>query len=199
MDKRTFQATFTYTITIDPEAWALAHGLDANDSAAIGRDMKEWLENAGQQSLMLPSDVTGSVDAQMTDGPTETTHRMTVEHAEAKRGCWLDGARGWTVPAYIVATAEEHGMPLDDDDRKVVEIYLSGDWPADVTTVKLPSGQEVSRSDIGDFVASQGELADKATEWLNAHVAPEGWSFGSQDGEFYLLPDAEWGRVRAVS
>lgn len=35
------------------------------------------------------------------------------------------------------------------------------------------------------------EVAEEAEEWLNANVAPEGFSFGWHEGEFFFMPD-DW-------
>ncbi len=36
------------------------------------------------------------------------------------------------------------------------------------------------------------DAADEAEVWLNATVAPEGYSFGWSDGEFFLWSDQDW-------
>jgi hypothetical protein len=36
------------------------------------------------------------------------------------------------------------------------------------------------------------DLADVAERWLNDRIAPDGYSFGWHDGEFFLWTTAEW-------
>lgn len=38
-----------------------------------------------------------------------------------------------------------------------------------------------------------GEVADDAEAWLNENAAPEGYSFGWHDGEFFLWSNEQWG------
>jgi hypothetical protein len=117
--------------------------------------------------------------------------RMSVKDAEKRRGCWLDGHRGWTASGELVNIAAHHGMKLDADDRAIVDAYLSS---ADTVTLPL-EGRTVDADDIHEYVAGQGELAERAEHWLSRHVAPDGWSFGWHDGEFFLWPDSEWDDV----
>lgn len=115
----------------------------------------------------------------------QNRHRMTPEQADKERGCWVEGSRGWTAPGVLIDKAAGWGFPLDDDDRALVDHYLAGDG----TEVTLPNGETVQPDDVGEFVT---ELADKATDWLNENVAPENWSFGWVDGEFYFWPESQW-------
>jgi hypothetical protein len=197
-ETRTFEVTTTHKITVDVDSWALAYGLDANDRDAIGANITGWINNVAREGMALASDVDGTVSAEVIAGPVEITgiQYITTEYAEAHSGCWLEGSRGWTAPGLLVAMAEERGMPLDDDDRKVLEVYMAGDWPAALETLTLPSGEKISKSDIGDFVTDRSDgLATKAEAWLNENVTPDGWSFGWHNGEFYLWSDAQWEEV----
>lgn len=192
-ETRTWEITTTHTVTVDMDSWALAYGQDASDRDAIGADVVGWLNNVAREGVALASDVDGKVTAEVVAGPVETSLCMSPEEAASKAGCWLEGSRGWTAPGYLVAMAQERGMPLDDDDRLIVETYLAGDWPAELDTLTLPSGETVSKSDVGDYVTDPSDgLAHKAEEWLNANVAPEGYAFGWHDGEFFLWADAQW-------
>jgi len=115
-------------------------------------------------------------------------HRMTLEVAEQQRGCWVEGSRGWTAPGVMINKAADWGFPLDDNDRALVDHYLAGE----ATHLTLPDGEHVDADDLRECVAGRGELSDRATDWLNEHVAPEGWTFGWSGGEFFLLPESEW-------
>ena len=116
-----------------------------------------------------------------------TTQRFSEAQAEAARGCWLEGHRGWTASGALVEIAESHGMPLDADDRAIVTAYLDS-----AASVTLSTGEALDSDGIASAVIDQGELADKAEAWLNENVAPDGWAFGWIDGEFYLWPMTTW-------
>lgn len=120
---------------------------------------------------------------------TDNTHRMSPAEAEKQQGCWLEGSRGWTASGELVNIADRHGMPLDDDDRAVVEAYLDEERTG---TVELSTGELVGYDEIMSAVADQDGLAEKAEKWLNENVAPDGWAFGWRDGEFFLWSDSEW-------
>ena len=45
---------------------------------------------------------------------------------------------------------------------------------------------------VSYIVNDEVELADKAEEWLNENVAPEGFRYGWCDGEFFLQSDEWW-------
>jgi hypothetical protein len=115
----------------------------------------------------------------------DTTTRIT--EPEKFRGCWLEGHRGWTASGHLVDIAESYGMPLDDDDRAIVAAYL-----ASAESVTLSTGEVLDDDGIRGAVIDQGELADRAEEWLNDNVAPEGWAFGWHDGEFYFWSASTW-------
>jgi hypothetical protein len=198
-EMRTFQVTGTYRVEVDTASWALAYGLDATDGDALGEHVREWLSDAVQQSLPLAEGVTGSVVGEIVGGPVEImptpVERFTVEFAESKRGCWLESSRGWRAASVLVAIAQELGMVLSPDDRKVIEVYADGDWPSMMERLTLPSGEVISMSDVGEYVTGQGELCEQAEAWLNKHIAPEGWSFGWHNGEFMLWSESDWADV----
>ncbi len=100
-------------------------------------------------------------------------------------GCWLEGSRGWHASATLVRIAHDYGMTLTADDVAILDSYESGL----VEKVGLSTGETV---DPTECVTGQGDLADQAEEWLNDHVAPEGYSFGWNDGEFFLQSSEWW-------
>ena len=110
--------------------------------------------------------------------------RMDSRAAAAERGCWIEGSRGWTGSARLVELAQMWGMPPDEDDRSILSAYL-----ASQERLILSTGADVN---VACCVVGKGELADKAEQWLNDNIAPEGWSFAWCDGEFFLWPDSEW-------
>ncbi len=123
----------------------------------------------------------------------DNSHRMSPAEAEKAQGCWLEGSRGWTASGELVNIAAHQGMPLSDDDRALVDAYL-GRHEGDLT---LPSGDVVSADDLDEYVTGQGAIADQAAQWLTDNVAPDGWSFGWYDGEFFLQTDEWWQEATA--
>jgi hypothetical protein len=118
---------------------------------------------------------------------TETTiPKVTADQA----GCWLDGANwGWTGPARVIELAQYFGMPSDDTDDAILKAFKES-----ADCVIMIDGEVIE--DPAGLVADQGELADQAREWLNEHVAPEGYSFGWHSGDFFLMCD-EWWEIEA--
>lgn len=106
----------------------------------------------------------------------------------SQAGCWIGGGWGWLGSIRVIEIAESHGFPMDDDDKALVEANRG----VCVEPLTLSTGQVVEPDLIGELVSGQGEMADKAETWLNDNVAPEGYSFGWHDGEFYLWSTADW-------
>src|SRR6478672_5840546 len=98
--------------------------------------------------------------------------RMTEQEARERQGCWLEGSRGWRATGTLVNIAAGCGMELDADDRLLLATYLDDERDEDVI---IANGEVISASGA---VVDQGGLADQAEEYLNTHVAPEGWTFG---------------------
>lgn len=85
-------------------------------------------------------------------------------------GCWVDGHHGWRGIGVAVEAAIARGWPITSEDRDSLDRYMSGDV-------------------LGGPI---NEIADDAEAWLTDNVAPDGYSFGWHDGEFFLLSDAQW-------
>lgn len=114
----------------------------------------------------------------------------TLNLPEKYRGCWIEGSRGWRGTGYLVQIAEEYGMRLSKDDREIVTSYMQS-----ADSVTLSTGETLDATEISGAVIDQGELADRAEQWLNDKVAPKGWAFGWVDGEFFFWPDEEWQEI----
>jgi hypothetical protein len=123
----------------------------------------------------------------------DTIRKMTADQAEQSRGCWIEGSRGWTGSGYLVEIAQGHGMPLDADDDAIVTAYLTS-----TASITLTTGETLDADGITGAVIDQGELTDRAQQWLNENIAPEGWAFGWCDGEFFLWPVATSDNVSAT-
>lgn len=91
--------------------------------------------------------------------------------APGDAGCWIEGSWGHYAAMRLCEIAESLGWPIDAESKALVANY------ADAT------------SEDSEIVY---ELADEAEEWMNRHVAPKGYGFGWQDGEFYLWSIGDW-------
>lgn len=93
----------------------------------------------------------------------------TVEPSDA--GCWIGGHWGQYAAPRLCEIAQAHGWEIDAESKAYIDNYSNGS------------------AEDSEIVY---ELADKAEEWMNRHVAPKGYSFGWQDGEFYLWSIGDW-------
>jgi hypothetical protein len=109
------------------------------------------------------------------------TDKLTFTPADA--GCLIDGHHGWHGHAMAIDLAVDAGMPLTDQDQDILDRYRSGDPDQD------PEGN------LSDAMINQGGLLDQSEDWLNDHAAPEGYSFGWHDGEFFLWSTETWEEV----
>lgn len=94
-------------------------------------------------------------------------------------GCYVDGHWGQYGVAHMVKRAQEFGF---DDDAEVVGI-------ADRHLASMSRFAEPISDDEHETLMW---ASDEVENWLNEHVAPEGYSFGWNDGEFFLWSDEEW-------
>lgn len=84
-------------------------------------------------------------------------------------GCWVDGHWG------------RYGT------GRVIELAVSLGWPDEEARALLDN----SPSSPPDFDDESYEISQDAEDYLNS-IAPEGFSFGWFDGEFFLLSDFQW-------
>lgn len=85
-------------------------------------------------------------------------------------GCYVDGHWGRYGTGRVIELAEEFGW----DDPEALDFLLR--------TKESPP----------DFTDESYELSQAAEDWLNENVAPEGFSFGWYDGEFFLWSAQDW-------
>lgn len=101
-----------------------------------------------------------------------------VTRADARdAGCWIDGHWGQYAVARMVEIAATHGY----SDEEVISL----------ASRKLAHmGPNMGRTDIAELSETEEEIlsdaADEVESWMNANVAPEGYYFGWEDGEFFL-------------
>jgi hypothetical protein len=92
-------------------------------------------------------------------------------------GCIFDGAHGWHNGIRVIELAHSLGMPFTDHDEVIIEAYRNG-----VESVRLGTGRDAETVDVSGAIIDQGNMLDTATEWLNDHIAPDGYAFEFDDG-----------------
>ena len=104
---------------------------------------------------------------------------MTARLLPVDAGCWIDG----TWDAYGDARLVDIAHNLGYDDALIV----------DIAQRKLATMGPLSTPEVSDEDEELlSEAADKVAAWLNDNVAPQGYSFGWYEGEFFLQSEAWW-------
>ena len=94
-------------------------------------------------------------------------------------GCWVDGHWGQYGAARVIEIARDFGW----DDAEAI----------DLATRHLASMGPSTAEGLGeDEFETYVSASDDAETWLNEHAAPDGYSFGWHDGEFFLWSEADW-------
>jgi hypothetical protein len=88
-------------------------------------------------------------------------------------GCWIDGHWGHYSGARLIQIAEAYRW----NDEMAISMAQS----------YMGSGGDIPNGALVEFY----DLVDEAENYLNT-IAPEGYSFGWRDGEFFLLSNEEW-------
>lgn len=91
-------------------------------------------------------------------------------------GCWIDGHWGRYAITNLLAIAESEGWPGMDAELASAIRCNDAEFCSDSCCC-----QEIIVS-----------AADEAEAWMNANLAPAGYSFGWHDGEFFLWSDESW-------
>lgn len=105
---------------------------------------------------------------------------MTITKAlPTDAGCYVDGHWGQYGSARMIQVAEQFGYE-DVEVGAIAEKHLSSMYPSTSDTLT---------DDEHDILM---DALDVAEQWLNEHVAPEGYSFGWHDGEYFLWSNEEW-------
>jgi len=115
------------------------------------------------------------------DGWAEIVYRLEeIQRATPTvAGCWVDGHWGQYAIAHMVEKAQDWGYA----DAEVIDIatrHLATIGPSEAPQITDDEHQALS------------DASDEVEAWLNEHVAPEGFSFGWWEGEFFLNSDAQW-------
>lgn len=85
----------------------------------------------------------------------------------ADAGCWVDGHWGQYGSSRVIKLAQEFGW----------DVYIA------------PPVLDIEEDWESEFIY---DLADKAEQWMNDNIAPDGHSFGWYDGEWFLWPYSTW-------
>lgn len=94
-------------------------------------------------------------------------------------GCYVDGHWGHYAGAHMIMRATEFGYS-DDDVIALAQKKLATMFPT--------NGPELA----DDEHEVLSDMVDEAESWLNDNAAPEGYSFGWWEGEFYLWSTEDW-------
>ncbi len=94
-------------------------------------------------------------------------------------GTWLDGHMGWHNAYRVIDVAETYGFIVPEEYRDALTAYRHS-----------ANGVENLTDDQWGAVNGQGELSDKATDYLNER-APEGFEFVWDAGEFSLMSSVD--------
>ena len=94
-------------------------------------------------------------------------------------GCWIDGRWGEYAGARMIWIATEYGWH-DEQVITLAQRHLATMGPNDAPSL--------SDDEHGQLFGA----LDSAEQFLNDYVAPDGYSFGWFDGEFFLWPDEDW-------
>lgn len=97
----------------------------------------------------------------------------------ADAGCWIDGHWGQYGVARMVELAQGHGYS-DSEVTDLAARKQAAMGPSDAPGLSDDEEEHLS------------DAADEVENWLNENVAPEGYSFGWYDGEFFLQSTAWW-------
>lgn len=93
-------------------------------------------------------------------------------------GCWIDGHWGHYTGARLIQIAVANGWG-DTQALAVADRYMDGKPQLD------SFGEDLEWEYLWDAV-------DEAEVFLNEQIAPDGYSFGWFDGEFFLWSDIQW-------
>lgn len=121
--------------------------------------------------------------------------------AYCQAGCWIDGSRGHYAVSYLVEIAlsnpgflrgrnRSETVYQRNEARVIVRAYNRGDDTVTYTRRTRSGRHKETVDNVAGQIIDQGGLAEAAEDFLNT-LAPEGYSFGWLDGEFFLA-SAEW-------
>lgn len=104
--------------------------------------------------------------------------RVAVNRPGSEAGTWISSQWGRYAPFRLVQMAHWHGFKFSREDCAAF----------DRVKAELEGGPAAPEADWGALDA----LADSAEEWVNENVAPAGFRFGWDEGEFVLMTIDWW-------
>lgn len=104
---------------------------------------------------------------------------MSTTTYTGETGCLIGGHHGWRGTVEVIHIARAYGFTLEDEDQELIDRVDANNRMMDATA-----------DEWWDAIVP---MSDDAEEYLNEHIAPEGYQFGWYDGEFYLSSDEQWG------
>ena len=131
-----------------------------------------------------------------------TTERVTAADA----GCWIDGHWGQYGGDRLIEIASGYGWEPDDEEAKTLLDFslfrlshigpsMGKDQEEYLSLLRriLALGIDDDALEENEWQAfeSQSWLIDEIEIWMNENIAPEGYHFMWEDGEFMLLEDLD--------
>jgi len=119
-------------------------------------------------------------DSTLPDEPCGWPRREhTTRPLPVDTGCWIDNRWGQYGVARLVEIARNFGY----DDALIIDLAERK------LAAMLPSNLPQLSDENEELLNS---AADEVEVWLDDNVAPEGYSFGWYEGEFFLQSEAWW-------
>lgn len=106
---------------------------------------------------------------------------MVKKLSPADAGCWVDGHWGQYAVARMTQIAGQGGY----DSQRILDL-------ADRHLASQTTGDTGLTPDESEELM---DASDSAEQWMNEHLAPEGYLFSWEDGEFWLLSQEEWDQI----
>ncbi len=94
---------------------------------------------------------------------------------------WSEADAGCIVPGHY----GQYGC------MEVINLAIASGWN-DEDAKRLVEAEDDEREMLREF---EVDIADEAEAWMNDNIAPEGYSFGWHDGEFFLWSDGAWEEI----
>jgi hypothetical protein len=119
---------------------------------------------------------------------SDTSEPTVTKVDPATAGCWIDGHLGQYAVPRMIEIAADHGYrdPATDPPFAQPDIV-------DIARRKLASMGPSTSPQISDDEEEQLMwTVDDVESWMNENIAPEGYSFGWLDGEFFLGSASWW-------
>src|SRR6266704_4844287 len=104
---------------------------------------------------------------------------MIIKAPPSDAGCYVDGHWGQYAVAHMINRAEEFGY----NNAEVIALadrHIASMGPSDAPGLTV------------DEYWALNDASDEVEQWLNENIAPEGYSFGWHEGEFFLWNTEQW-------